>query len=257
DKEEEPPEVQDGQVSIFDSLPGFGSFVPSGVSNLFAEDTRVPVAKAIPTPKKTKPPPLPEAAPPPLSSQVPWSMQLKSADPDWYDPDDAEYSGPDDFPDVGEVPGAPAPKGRAEGVSAVQGVTEDVFSSPIHRREAVAHPPEKRDPRPIRAFQTPGGLDLIEQAAYDGCETSLAQVDSISGEVARSWVRYTYARDRAVGFSEFWRPLRWTAEEWERRLIASGNLRRRGGIGVMKHGKAEAEARQASALRSLDDSWDF
>ena len=203
------------QVSIFDSLPGFGSFVPSGVSNLFAEDTRVPVAKAIPTPKKTKPPPLPEAAPPPLSSQVPWSMQLKSADPDWYDPDDAEYSGPDDFPDVGEaptapkakaeakaqapkaqanpkaqadakakakakpkvkpkakaklgatpkVPGAPAPKGRAEGVSAVQGVTEDVFSSPIHRREAVAHPPEKRDPRPIRAFQTPGGLDLIEQA---------------------------------------------------------------------------------------------
>ena len=146
-------------------------------------------------------------------------MQLKSADPDWYDPDDAEYSGPDDFPDVGEaptapkakaeakaeakaqapkaqanpkaqadakakakakpkvkpkakaklgatpkVPGAPAPKGRAEGVSAVQGVTEDVFSSPIHRREAVAHPPEKRDPRPIRAFQTPGGLDLIEQA---------------------------------------------------------------------------------------------
>ena len=25
------------------------------------------------------------------------------------------------------------------------------------------------------------------EAAYDGCETSLAQVDSISGEVARSW----------------------------------------------------------------------
>ena len=211
------------QASIFDSLPGFGSFVPDlGVSALFAEDTRVPVAKAIPTPKKTKPPPLPEAAPPPLSSQVPWSMQLKSADPDWYDPDDAEYSGSDDFPDIGEmptasagtapappkadaeakaeakpvpkpkvgpkakadakakakqkakakpgakpkavVPGAPAAKGRAEGVSAVQGVTEDVFSSPIHRREAVAHPADKRDPRTIRALQTPGGLDLIEQA---------------------------------------------------------------------------------------------
>ena len=200
-----------------------------GVSSLFAEDTRVPVAKAIPTPKKAKPPPLPEAAPPPLSSQVPWSTQLKSADPDWYDPDDAEYSGSDDFPDVGEEPeqpasstaaspvpkaeakamaeakaeakaapkgvpkakpdakakpkakqkakakpkavpgqalGAPAPKppqGRAEGVSPVQGVTEDIFSSPIHRREAVVHPSDKRDPRAIRALQTPGGLDLIEQ----------------------------------------------------------------------------------------------
>ncbi|CAE7597840.1 PFP-BETA2 [Symbiodinium natans] len=315
--EEPKTEVQDGQASIFDSLPGFGSFVPDlGVSALFAEDTRVPVAKAIPTPKKTKPPPLPEAAPPPLSSQVPWSMQLKSADPDWYDPDDAEYSGSDDFPDIGEmptasagtapappkadaeakaeakpvpkpkvgpkakadakakakqkakakpgakpkavVPGAPAAKGRAEGVSAVQGVTEDVFSSPIHRREAVAHPADKRDPRTIRALQTPGGLDLIEQAPEVLSEPeSQDSVDSISGEVARSWdptakdVRYTYARDRAVGFSEFWRPLKWSREEWERRLTASGNLRKRG-VGVMKHGKAEADRPVEAKVAKVD-----
>ena len=47
--------------SIFDALPGFGSFVPdlSGLSELpsVLEDTRVPQARPIPTPKKTKPPP--------------------------------------------------------------------------------------------------------------------------------------------------------------------------------------------------------
>lgn len=50
----------------FNDMPGLGSFVPSmpelavpdmGLSSAFAEDTRVPMAKAIPTPKKTKPPP--------------------------------------------------------------------------------------------------------------------------------------------------------------------------------------------------------
>ena len=33
-------------------------------------------------------------------------------------------------------------------------------------------------------------------------------------------VRYSYARDRAVGFSEFWRPLKWSEAEWERRCLA-------------------------------------
>jgi hypothetical protein len=33
-------------------------------------------------------------------------------------------------------------------------------------------------------------------------------------------VRYSYARDRAVGFSEFWRPLKWSEAEWERRYLA-------------------------------------
>ena len=31
--------------------------------------------------------------------------------------------------------------------------------------------------------------------------------------------RYSYARDRAVGFSEFWQPLKWSEEEWERRSL--------------------------------------
>lgn len=31
--------------------------------------------------------------------------------------------------------------------------------------------------------------------------------------------RYSYARDRAVGFSEFWQPLKWSEEEWERRTL--------------------------------------
>ena len=47
--------------SIFDAMPAFGSFVPdlSGLSELpsVLEDTRVPQARPIPTPKKTKPPP--------------------------------------------------------------------------------------------------------------------------------------------------------------------------------------------------------
>ncbi|CAJ1336215.1 unnamed protein product [Effrenium voratum] len=250
--------VAENQASIFDSLPGFDSFIPTigvpdlGVSSLFAEDSRVPVAKAIPTPKKTKPPPLPEPPPAPLNSQAPWSAQLKAADPDWYDPDDAEFSGSDDFPDVGEVPEEPSappaapaapaapqappkaepkpeakakpkakgeakakpkadakakakvkpkakpqvnqlgqlkePKGRAEGVSPLEGVTEDVFSSPIHRREAVAHPPDKRDPRVVRAMQMPSGMEMIEQEQEVLSEPeSRDSVDSISGEVTRSW----------------------------------------------------------------------
>ena len=48
--------------SIFDALPGFGSFVPElpglpELPSVLGEDTRVPQARPIPTPKKTKPPP--------------------------------------------------------------------------------------------------------------------------------------------------------------------------------------------------------
>eukprot|EP00435_Cladocopium_sp_Y103_P066732 s849_g29.t1 len=53
--------------SIFDALPGFGSFVPElpglpelpsvELPSVLGEDTRVPQARPIPTPKKTKAPP--------------------------------------------------------------------------------------------------------------------------------------------------------------------------------------------------------
>ncbi|CAJ1384345.1 unnamed protein product [Effrenium voratum] len=93
-------------------------------------------------------------------------------------------------------------------------------------------------------MQMPSGMEMIEQEQEVLSEPeSQDSVDSISGEVTRSWdptakdVRYTYARDRAVGFSEFWRPLKWSEEEWERRLLASGNLRKRGGLGIARHEK--------------------
>ncbi|CAK9093502.1 Pyrophosphate--fructose 6-phosphate 1-phosphotransferase subunit beta 2, partial [Durusdinium trenchii] len=311
---------------------------------------------AIPTPKKVKPPPLPEPQPPPLSSQVPWSTQLKAADPDWYDEDDAGYDSSDSFPEAGELPEeevsataaapptstapaalaapgtapaakvapvtpaaappkatekpkAPAPKkakavkpkspkaaapkpkvvlrepkGRAQGVSAVDGVTDDVFSSPIHRREAVAHPQDAPDPQGIRVLQTGGGMEMIQQDPEVLSEPeSQDSVDSISGEIARSWdptatdvpcaagyaggvrgstewefgtkwyrVRYSYARDRAVGFSESWRPLKWSTEEWERRLLASGNLRHR--VGIAKQ-KSDPRSQEYGTGPYLISSW--
>lgn len=293
------PAPAEVEGSIFDALPGFGSFVPDlSLPELpsVLEDTRVPQARPIPTPKKTKPPPLPEPSPPALSTQVPWSTQLKAADPDWYDEDDAGYSSNSSL-DAGELPDAPdadgaapadaaapapkappkpaapkpkakgragspkakakvnvakpkvQPKGRAQGISAMDGVTDDAFSSPIHRREAVAHPTDRADPQAVRVLQTAGGMDMVQQDPEVLSEPeSQDSVDSISGEIARSWdpsakdVRYSYARDRAVGFSEFWRPLKWSEAEWERRLQASGNLKRTVARAKLNEPKAKPKA---------------
>eukprot|EP00435_Cladocopium_sp_Y103_P067661 s166_g30.t1 len=156
---------------------------------------------------------LPEPSPLALSTQVPWSTQLKAADPDWYDEDDAGYSSNSSLLDAGVLPDAPdaeaaapaasaapaapavaqapkpapkaaapkpkvkaragspkakakvnvakpkvQPKGRAQGISAMDGVTDDLFSSPIHRREAVAHPADRADPQAVRVLQTGGGM---------------------------------------------------------------------------------------------------
>ncbi|CAL1145364.1 unnamed protein product [Cladocopium goreaui] len=298
-------------------MPAFGSFVPdlSGLSELpsVLEDTRVPQARPIPTPKKTKPPPLPEASPPALSTQVPWSTQLKAADPDWYDEDDAGYSSNSSLLDAGELPDAPdaeaaapapeapakaqapkpapkpavakpkvkaragspkakarvnvakpkvQPKGRAQGISAMDGVTDDIFSSPIHRREAVAHPTDRADPQAVRVLQTGGGMDMVQQDPEVLSEPeSQDSVDSISGEIARSWdpsakdVRYSYARDRAVGFSEFWRPLKWSEAEWERRLQASGNLKRT--VARAKLNEPKAKPKAAPVQETADEPEDL
>ena len=46
--------------------------------------------------------------------------------------------------------------------------------------------------------------------------TNLKNIAAIFEQIE---ARYSYARDRAVGFSEFWQPLKWSEEEWERRTL--------------------------------------
>eukprot|EP00929_Paragymnodinium_shiwhaense_P030697 TRINITY_DN17351_c0_g1_i1.p1 TRINITY_DN17351_c0_g1~~TRINITY_DN17351_c0_g1_i1.p1 ORF type:complete len:609 (-),score=115.76 TRINITY_DN17351_c0_g1_i1:330-2156(-) len=54
--------------------------------------------------------------------------------------------------------------------------------------------------------------------------------DSLSGGIARPWDaskkerRYLYSRDRALEFSESWRPIAWTHQQWEQELKATGEL---------------------------------
>eukprot|EP00435_Cladocopium_sp_Y103_P066776 s166_g29.t1 len=107
-------------------------------------------------------------------------------------------------------------------------------------------------------------IDMVQQDPEVLSEPeSQDSVDSISGEIARSWdpsakdVRYSYARDRAVGFSEFWRPLKWSEAEWERRLQASGNLKRTVARAKLNEPKAKPKAAPVQETPPADEPEDL
>ena len=45
---------------------------------------------------------------------------------------------------------------------------QDAFSSPIHRREAVAHPTDRADPQAVRVLQTAGGMEPCAATVAEG-----------------------------------------------------------------------------------------
>eukprot|EP00930_Biecheleria_cincta_P006084 TRINITY_DN107065_c0_g1_i1.p1 TRINITY_DN107065_c0_g1~~TRINITY_DN107065_c0_g1_i1.p1 ORF type:complete len:386 (+),score=54.36 TRINITY_DN107065_c0_g1_i1:108-1160(+) len=121
------------------------------------------------------------------------------------------------------------------------------MASPLERRAAVVNHAEK-DPLAIRLLQNEYiNADLQPEQDLLSEPESQASVDSISGEIGRSWdpgsrdARYIYVRDRAVAFSDSWQPLKWSATEWERRLIAAGSLspKRKVGVQLQRQGNPQ------------------
>jgi len=152
-------------------------------------------------PPPEPPPPLPEeAAPePPLPRHQPWAPTLRAA----------AVAASRSYLDVSEE------AQRAGRRPALQEVHAEVGARELSVMQATEVL----------------GLRPDEPSALSDAE-SQESVDSISGEVSRPWgavnreSRYQYAgRDRALGFSESWRPLTWSRDDWESRLRKAGALK--------------------------------
>jgi len=79
-------------------------------------------------------------------------------------------------------------------------------------------------------FQVDTLVSEPEDAPQLSDPESVSSAESISGDIMRPWERkvceerYRHARDRAVDFSEEWKPLAWKEQDWEKHLGKHGSL---------------------------------
>jgi len=182
-----------------------------GITSLFAgasQDEEEKEGDSLPPlPKPLPPPPPPEPPPPPISRLRPWAPQLRAA------------SQPREGSRVEmREPPKTDPKMPPPAI--------DRYLVTADRRRALPKPLAKKDADILRgADVTLCVADAEDQLSEPESQKS---AESISGEIARSWdpatqdSRWHYSRDTAVPFSDPWRPLNWSDEQWMRHLKETG-----------------------------------